>query len=256
MPENCTFSWVFLAIVVLVLAGVGTVGYLILQHHYNSEPLNDIAEGVDTVQSDIETERQDSTNNSPPLRYPSVVGANYKFDNYTDLGEEIAMRRFSIPTGAVGSIELFTAYQSYFSNTNRHRDKIVTLADTNAAFSDIFQHEFGSSAHWQSITAHVGEFSQDNCGDITIVYTLENSAVTAVFIDNLKVESILSDSQCPLNPEQLLDKDENKPDEIGLIFGRFCRERASCLQNYFVNPDNKKKLQSEWLNVVRDLRVE
>ncbi len=254
MPENSTYSWVFRAIAVLVLAGVGTIGYLVLQHHYNSEPLNDIAQGIGAPQADIETEKQDSINNSPPPRYPSIVGATYKFDNYTDLGEEIAMRRFNIPNGSTDSMDLFTAYQSYFSNNNSHRDKIVTLADTNAAFSDIFQHEFGASAHWQSITAHVGEFSQDNCGDITIVYTLENSAVTAVFIDNLKVESILSDSQCPLNPEQLLDKD--KPVETGLIFGLFCQERARCLQNYFANPDNKKKLQSEWLNVVRDLRIE
>ena len=132
-------------------------------------------------------------------------------------------------------------------------------ADQNAGFSEIFQLDLGSFKHWKSIKVHVGEFAQDYCGEnIDIVYTLDSNTVTALFFDNSNRDLILSKAHCPHFPDYLNDGTETPPAGIDIseAFSHFCSERSSCIQEYFKKQANRKKLQSSFINVARELKIE
>ena len=236
-----------LVVILFVAAfGASTLGYFLLYQYNNEIPfISTTVHGTTTIHPDTEDNDQTSNMSTPLLQYPSIVGSNYIFEDYSTLDDLVAMRRFTIPNKYNNSMMLLTAYRTYFSNNPYGSKIIATLADQNAAFVEIYQQTLAPSSHWQSIVVHVGGFTQDNCGDIDIVYTLDNSSVTALFIDNSHLDAILRDSQCQNRPDD--------PQSEEFIYGRFCNERSSCLQKYFTHPDNKQKLQSDLLNIVREL---
>ena len=234
-----------------VVSGLLAVGYSLFQRSDHNETLpKEATRNFAPLHADTKPDFQDSTHVTPQLRYPNIVGATYKHEDYTDLDEEVGMRKFTIPNGTVGTIYLHSVYQSYFSSDLSAELKITRLADSDAAFSDIFQLVLDSTKHWKSIVVHVGEFAQDYCGEnIEIIYTLNSVEVSALFFDNSNRDAILKDSQCPLMPQNL-------PSERWMELSAFCKERASCLRNYFENPSNRNKLQSEFIKLVSDLQIE
>lgn len=247
-----------ITVVAIMIVGTGAAGYIFLQHNNINEISPRIAtQRLNVTQTDIKSDANNLADTSAPRRYPAIVGVTYKFKDRTSIDDRVAMRDFTIPNGQADLFYLSTAYQSYFSAKEDSNDKISVLADLDSRFTEIFQQDLGSSVRWQSIAVHVGEFAQDECGDdIDIIYTLENRTITAAFFDNSALELILNDSQCPRKPEHLKDGAENDAWNKKRAFGHFCEERASCLQKYFVNPDNQKKLQSEFINLVRELQIE
>lgn len=205
-------------------------------------------------------DNQDNENaayTTPQYRYPNIIDHVYEFEDKTSIDDLVGMRTFSIPADRTEPLELTVAYQSYFQGRD-DRTKIATLVDYDAAFTAIFKTRIGSSRSWQTIEVLVGEFAQDYCGaNIDIVYFLNNSEVSSVFIDNSARDLILSDSKCPKIPGYLEDGTEPPPVgiDLGKAFTHFCDERASCLAEYLKKPANIKKLKSTFTNVVRELQI-
>lgn len=203
-------------------------------------------------------DQQTSAYIPPQYKYPKIVGDIFNFSDQTSIDDSIGIRKFEIPYGLTGPIELAAAYQSYFPDQN-DRNKIEGLANQDAGFSEMFQLELGSFKQWKSIKVHVGEFAQDYCGEnIDIVYTLDSKTVTVMFFDNSNRDLILSKAHCPHFPGYLNDGTETPPVgiDISKAFSHFCSERSSCIQEFFKKQANRKKLQSSFINVARELKIE
>jgi hypothetical protein len=75
--------------------------------------------------------------------------------------------------------------------------------------------------------------------------------VTVEFNDNTGLGyRIRLDADCPAKPEAPKDLDGYN------AFQAYCQARDACLMKYFENPGNTKILQSELINLVRDLQIE
>lgn len=255
MINKKTLSIISVVVVAFVAGGFAYMQFQ--QSNIDEQQTADVSKKSGENESDTKQDNQDLPDNMPPLRFPSLVGVAFEYNDDTSDGNNIPLRTFTVPSDSGKSFPLTAAYQSYFSNKDSNSSKITDLTGGGAAFSDIYQQDLGSSDVWKSIIVQIGDSAQDECGDdIGIVYLLSNSEVAAVFSDDTPVKHILDDSQCPRKPENLITEKAIADFAHSKSTGVFCKERADCIQKYFENSDNKKKLQSKLLNLVRDLKIE
>lgn len=254
------FKKKLLFIIAFVLLVIGTSSFVYFKvQESNSDNQQTVDEAIYSNDNKIENEQgnQDLSNDTTQPRYPSTVGVIFKFRDDYSIGNEIPIRAFTIPTKPDESFQLSTAYQSYFSPKDDSSQKIMELTGGGAAFSDIYQKPFEANENWKSIVVQIGDFAQDECGDdIDIAYLLSNEKVSVLFFDNTPVKQIVNDSQCPRKPENFISEKAEADFARSKSTGTFCNERATCIQKYFSNTVNKEKLNSTFLNVVRDLKIE
>lgn len=245
-----------LAVITLIVIASGGAGYAM----FGAKLVGPWGKLVEHAKSQVPLEtpgvRSEPTEVNAPtpvktLRYPSLTNASFEHEDYTVLDETVAIRKYVIPTGQGTSIDLITAYQSSFASNENPSRKITWIADTDAAFSSSYQQSFGSVGKWDRVTVDVGDFAQDYCGDVKIVYTFEHKEVIAIRVGNSHSEdSVLKDSACSL---QFDSENSTSTETDGSRFGQFCQSRARCLKDYFSLPDNAHKLNAPFLPIVRDL---
>lgn len=257
MIKKKTLSFISVVVVAFVVGGIAYMKFL--QVNNDDQQAANVSKQSGGNEGDIKQDNSDEQDNLPPLRFPSLVGVTFKYEDATDTsdGNSLPLRTFTVPYGQGKSFPLTAAYQSYFENRRDNSDKITYITGGDAGFSNIYEQDLGSSDAWNSISVHIGDFAQDECDDhLGILYLLNNADVVAIFSDETNNNHIIEDTKCPQKPENLITEKEIAEFAHSKSTGVFCQERAACIRKYFENSDNKKKLQSELINVVRDLKIE
>lgn len=209
---------------------------------------------IDIVQATPETEPTDV--DERPL--PTVRGASATYQNYAGAYTDIP--RHSIIVEQQGEpIEFVATYRSYFEGTHYEADDVGDLFDSGAGFTQYVKLPMNPGTNWTSITAHVGDFSQDYCGQPTIVYLLQNATVQAGVETGVWGNQFLEKEVAP--ECAIGDFDTWKETHVEQAkgpdpFGAFCTIRHECYEKAFKKPARVKQLDIKILDTLRSLVVE
>jgi hypothetical protein len=118
--------------------------------------------------------------------------------------------------------------------------KITSLADLNAAFTEIYRIDAGTTAEGASLRLHVGEFAQDLCGPLTAVYTVESKEVTSLVGSADVSDELFGDSGCTIGPPS--------GDET-------CESRAGCVRKHLQQMPVDGLLDSPQLKRLKTLKI-
>jgi hypothetical protein len=208
---------------------------------------------IDIVQSEATTDAEESAPKLPTARGLPATYQNYA-GSYTDIP-----RHSIIVQQQDESIEFVATYRSYFDNTSYKSDDVTDLLDTGAGFTQYVKLPMNAGPNWTSITAHVGDFAQDYCGQPTIVYLLQNATVQAGVETGEWGNQFLEKEVAP--ECALGDFDSWKEERAELAkgpdpFGAFCTIRRECYEQAFKKPERVKQLDLKLLDTLRSLVVE
>jgi len=205
-----------------------------------------------------EAARKEATNREEPIpserpapNFPVATDGAITFTDspYAGADERSSYRTFeiSMPSGDKRILTATYLDEPDWQNDRRDDEALIArLADLNAAFSAAVSIDLPKAGTWEEIRLNIGDFAQDNCGDLSAVVSFRSPHVFAT--THLGADEIdFSASQCPL---QLADyvKDKKKygkreePDD----FSAFCTVRRECLKTYYSRAQNKVKFSPAW----------
>ena len=220
----------------------------------------------------IETQQADDEPNKPEVAvaeeeypvvekrpapvFPESTAPGVKIEDfpYAGIDERSSYRVFTIPTEAKEAVVLIAANldDPLWQHDRNDDDSLITrLFDGDAAFGGIAAYDISNASGWESIKAHIGGFSQDYCGDVTVIYSFRKKGAFAV----TGAGSInFASSSCPLTHVEFQASSawkENLEDE----YGEFCRYRSKCLMDYFDVKENRVNFIPKWLEQVAAIPI-
>lgn len=188
------------------------------------------------------TRGQDAPAPNVTHRYPRIVGGNFDHEDQTSLDETVAMREFKIPLESGEVFYVTAAYRSYLGSRTDFSDKITALADLDAAFSEAYSMPLPSPQPGVTLRLHVGDFAQDYCGEVDLVYTMQTESVMALLMGDQKTQTaMLADAPC------VMERDDTE---------NFCEQRTQCLNSYLAKKLKDEPLDSPVLRAFSELRLQ
>lgn len=179
----------------------------------------------------------------PHFDYPTVEAEALQSEILHDFGGfDSPMRSVTVLDADGRKMEIVSAFNRNFTEEAAPslEWKITQFADLNAAFTEIYRIEAGTTADGAAIHLHVGEFAQDGCGPLTTVYTVESKQITS-FVGHADVGyELYGTSGCTIGTPTGDDT---------------CESRASCVQKHLQQLSTNGLLESAQLRRLRTLRV-
>jgi hypothetical protein len=153
----------------------------------------------------------------PVHRYPHLVDNNAPYEDDESIDGSVPLRSFRLKLGDEGEPSTVqAAYRSYLRDYAA--DEVTVMADQDAAFSEAYSVELPAPRPGVQLRMHVGDFAQDYCGEVEVVYTMKTDAVIALLQGDTEAQTeLLADAPCEM---------ERNDDED------FCEKRLQCLHAY------------------------
>jgi len=150
-------------------------------------------------------------------RYPHLVDNDAPYDDNESIDGSVPLRSFHVKLADVN--EPFTIEATYRSYLRDYAaDEVTVMADLDAGFTEAYSIELPAPRPGVQLRMHVGDFAQDYCGDVEVVYTMKTDSVIALLQGDTKAQTeLLADAPCEM---------ERNDDED------FCEKRLQCLHAY------------------------
>lgn len=189
----------------------------------------------------------------PAPNLPVAADAAIRFEDspYAGVDERSSARTFTVdtPAGAKYLTATYLDEPDWQDDRNDDAALITRLMDLNAAFSAAASSDLPVAGKWESVKVHVGDFAQDYCGEVSVVYGLRSQRIFAISAVG-ESEVDLSLSECPLSRVTYEKQHpQRKEDE------EFCTVRSTCLKRYFNHQENREKLLAPWLEKVANVEL-
>lgn len=161
----------------------------------------------------------------PKQRRPTVVSGGEAVQDSISIDDQVGLRTFKIKLQYVGPGEdlehvVSAAYVDQLPKTDMSW-RITYVADQGAGYGDEFSQELPSGRDGLRLWFHVGNFAQDNCGDLTALFAAQTSTVFMVsFADQALTDQLLQGADCEQAPK-------SGPPAID-----YCEKRSACVAKH------------------------
>lgn len=225
--------------------------YLFAKYQYQSDSV-DVVQVVDRKEPELASQRPE-----PVFVHGKDPTVPYEDAPYAGIDERNSFRVFKVRVDKETVVSVIAANLQdplWREDANDENRLITRLNDGNAAFGDLVEIDIPAPAHWKQAKIHIGEFSQDYCGDVTALYSFRTTSVFAIArIPEGDID--FRESQCPLSLEDYTSNKESYgvPAVSQGDFSNFCVIRAQCLKAYYAAPERREQLLMKWYEKVSEL---
>jgi len=174
-------------------------------------------------------------------RYPHLVDNDAPYDDNESIDGSVPLRSFHLKLDDTGEpYTIQTTYRSYLRDYAA--DEVTVMADQDAGFTEAYSVELPAPRPGVLLRMHVGDFAQDYCGEVEIVYTMKTDSVIALLQGDAKAQAeLLADAPCEM---------ERNDDEA------FCEKRLQCLHAYLGKKLDATPFDSPVLKGFAALRIQ
>jgi len=160
-----------------------------------------------------------------PADYPRLRNSSYSFTDSSTVYGELPLRTFDVPLGDK-SIKVTATYRRFLEDPDLSL-RITHAANHGAGFSEAFRKDIVLPDSDAVVALHVGDFAQDYCGELDVIYTLERDGVFAVTGTVAQSMPLLDGMACERSRKQDSPYD-------------FCERRINCVGAFLrAKPDDE-----------------
>lgn len=177
----------------------------------------------------------------PAHRYPHLVDNNAPYEDGESIDDGVPLRTFHVILDEGSEPYPITViYRSYLRDYAA--DAVTVLADLDAGFTEAYAADLPAPRPGVQLRMHVGDFAQDYCGEVELVYTMQTDSVMALLQGDSKAQAdLLADAPCEMERNDDVD---------------FCEKRAQCLNAYLTKKLKDAPFDSPVLRGFGALRIQ
>lgn len=236
---------------ICIVCALAAGGYLFAMYQHQSDSVDNV-QMVDREEPELAPQRPE-----PVFVYAKDPTVPYEDAPYAGIDERSSFRVFKVRVDKETVVSVVAANLHdplWREDANDENGLIARLNDGNAAFVGSVEIDIPAPAHWKQAKIHIGEFSQDYCGDVTALYSFRTASVFAIArIPDGDID--FRESQCPLSREDYTSNKESYgvPAVSYGDFSDFCIIRAQCLKAYYTAPERREQVLMKWVEKVSEL---
>lgn len=207
---------------------------------------NDAAEAL--ASADVSQDAREEAPADPAIPLPLLPSADDSRVSFEDAADAIERgglpyRTFEIAAPGDQKDYLMATYTDNpeWANAKEDDELLITwLMDLNAGFTASASYDLPPVGQWQRVRISIGDFAQDYCGDLSVVYSFRDARI---FAAASAPPFDFSVTGCPLSRSEF--EQTWAEHHAGSKPPEFCQVRATCIKAFFDDPDHRALLPTD-----------